>query len=108
MRAAHRHLVRALHPDRLGGLSEADRATAEEHLVQVNLAWSLVGTADARAEYDRVHPFEPAGAGEAPAIDVAPLGEGWALMPDEGGAMTPDNFLVYGYRVAGMAPEYRS
>ncbi len=65
LRKAYRLRLRQTHPDTGGDAAR---------FVQVQRAWELVGTADARAAYDRGHGFG-AGAGQAP--HDAPGDEGW-------------------------------
>lgn len=53
IRRAHRQLARVLHPDRLGGSSEAERRLAERRMREVNAAWTTLSDPERRRAYDR-------------------------------------------------------
>lgn len=53
IRRAHRQLARVLHPDRLGGSSDAERSLAERRMREVNAAWTTLSDPNLRRAYDR-------------------------------------------------------
>lgn len=53
IRRAHRQLAHLMHPDRLAGATPAERALAERRMREVNAAWTVLGDAGRRRDYDR-------------------------------------------------------
>lgn len=53
IRRAHRELVRALHPDRHGVSTTAERALAERRMREINEAWHVLGEPGRRSAYDQ-------------------------------------------------------
>lgn len=53
IRRVYRQLVRRHHPDLTTGRPESDRRRAEARIRELNQAWSVLGHADARRDYDR-------------------------------------------------------
>lgn len=69
IRTAHRQLAHLLHPDRLAGASDAERALGERRMREVNAAWAVLSDPARRADYDRsltLRPATRAGAGARP------------------------------------------
>ncbi|MFV0317106.1 MAG: J domain-containing protein [Microthrixaceae bacterium] len=52
VRAAHRRLVRMLHPDRHVGATQAERALADRRMREINDAWNTLRDEGRRSSYD--------------------------------------------------------
>lgn len=52
IRSAYLALARTFHPDRLGGVAEAERNRAAVRMARVNAAWAVLGDERRRAAYD--------------------------------------------------------
>ncbi|GAA1995934.1 J domain-containing protein [Microbacterium ulmi] len=81
LRRAYRLRLRQTHPDTGGDAAR---------FIQVQRAWELVGTTDARAAYDRGHGF-----GDAPAPEYGPDAPSWR--PQGGPADTRPRARSYGH-----------
>ncbi len=53
IRRAYLAAARRWHPDRVGGASDGESAAAETAMRRINEAWSVLGRADSRREYDQ-------------------------------------------------------
>ena len=53
IRRAYLNAARRWHPDRLGEASKGESAEAESAMRRVNEAWSVLGRAESRREYDQ-------------------------------------------------------
>ncbi len=99
VREAYKILARRLHPDNQSTRTPADRAAAEEAMRDVNAAWAVLGTPEARAAYDRTLGRDPDAVGDGRSYvrpfaaetfvpfddsDDGDEDEDWRYEPDEG------------------------
>lgn len=63
IRAAHRRLVRVLHPDRHAQASAGERALADRRMREINDAWNTLRDASRRSSYDLQRRSDQPGSG---------------------------------------------